>query len=42
MGKRDALREAKEWLRAYEDADGNHPFAHPFYWAAFILVGDGT
>lgn len=34
-----ALREAKQWLRAYE-SDGDRPFEHPYYWSAFILSGD--
>ena len=25
------------WVNQQED----HPFEHPYYWAAFILVGDG-
>jgi len=40
MSKSGALREAKEWLRAYESADGTAPYAHPYYWSAFILIGD--
>ena len=39
MTKAGALREAKLWLRHYEQ-DGYRPFAHPAYWASFILVGD--
>lgn len=35
----DALSEAKESLRTYVDATGARPFAHPFYWSSFILVG---
>ncbi len=38
--KAEALAEAKRWLRDYTDPDGRHPFAHPFYWSAFILMGD--
>lgn len=41
MSKRLALQEAKAWLRGYEDPPGHHPFTHPFYWAAFVLVGEG-
>jgi CHAT domain-containing protein/tetratricopeptide (TPR) repeat protein len=40
MTKADALREAKVWLRGYEDGRGKKPFGHPYYWAAFILIGD--
>jgi CHAT domain-containing protein/tetratricopeptide (TPR) repeat protein len=40
MTKRDALREAKMWLREYRDEDGNHPYTAPYYWASFVLVGD--
>ena len=40
MTKRDALQEAKKWLREYRDEDGNRPYAEPYYWASFVLVGD--
>lgn len=40
MPKSRALREAKRWLMYYADKDGAHPFAHPSYWSAFILMGD--
>jgi CHAT domain-containing protein/tetratricopeptide (TPR) repeat protein len=40
MTKRDALQEAKRWFREYRDEDGNRPYARPFYWASFVLVGD--
>jgi CHAT domain-containing protein len=40
MTKRDALREAKTWLREYRDEDGYHPYTEPYYWASFVLVGD--
>jgi len=39
--KAAALREAKQWLRHYE-SNGVHPFAHPAYWAAFVLIGDAN
>lgn len=39
MGKADALREAKLWLCEHEDEKGNRPYAHPAYWAGFILIG---
>jgi CHAT domain-containing protein len=40
LNKAASLREAKRWLREYRDSRGHHPFDHPFYWAAFVLVGD--
>jgi len=40
MNKATALREAKRWLREHRDSRGRRPFAHPAYWAAFVLVGD--
>jgi CHAT domain-containing protein/Tfp pilus assembly protein PilF len=40
MTKREALREAKAWLRSYRAEDGTQPYSHPFYWASFVLVGD--
>jgi CHAT domain-containing protein len=40
MPKAEALQEAEHWLRTYRDASGRRPFAHPAYWAGFILVGD--
>jgi CHAT domain-containing protein len=36
----EALRGAQADLRAYRDAGGGHPYAHPGYWAPFVLVGD--
>jgi CHAT domain-containing protein/tetratricopeptide (TPR) repeat protein len=39
MGKADALREAKNWLRNYSDDYGAAPYEHPYFWAAFILIG---
>ncbi|MFH1833603.1 MAG: CHAT domain-containing protein [bacterium] len=38
--KAEALREAKAWLRDYADAFGRRPHAHPYFWSAFILLGD--
>ncbi|MBN2170228.1 MAG: CHAT domain-containing protein [Candidatus Krumholzibacteriota bacterium] len=35
----EALREAKRWLRTWTDDAGRTPYAHPFYWSAFILIG---
>ncbi len=40
MTKASALREAKAWLRAYDSEGGRAPYAHPYYWSAFILIGD--
>jgi len=37
--KADALRETRAWLATYEDESGAHPYAHPGYWAAFVLIG---
>ena len=42
MSKGEALREAKQWLRQYRDETGKTPFAHQFYWAPFILIGDAS
>ncbi len=38
--KSEALNDAKRWLREYRTSDGQRPYAHPYYWAAFVLVGD--
>jgi CHAT domain-containing protein len=40
MPKAAALREAKQWLRGYEDEPGHRPYDHPYFWSAFILIGD--
>jgi CHAT domain-containing protein len=73
LGKAEALREAKQWLRnlprpqaealaaqlskgelrltvsplkpstaalAAGADKGDHPYAHPYYWSAFVLLGD--
>ncbi len=39
MGKAEALRDAKRWLRGFEDGTGQQPFRHPAYWSAFVLMG---
>ena len=38
MSKAEALRHAKVWLRRYGESDT--PYDHPYYWSAFVLVGD--
>jgi len=40
VSKAQALREAQSWLRTYRDDTGQRPYEHPYYWSAFILVGD--
>ena len=40
MSKAEALQEAKRWLREYTDEYGNRPYEHPYYWSAFVLIGD--
>ena len=40
VAKVEALREAKLWLRHWRDESGALPFAHPYYWASFVLVGN--
>ena len=42
MSKAEALQEAKLWLRDYTDESGEHPYEHPYFWSAFVLIGDGT
>ena len=40
LSKAEALAEAKAWLRAYADDAGHSPYEHPYYWSAFVLIGD--
>lgn len=40
FSKAEALAEAKAWLRMYEEEPGRRPYEHPYYWSAFILIGD--
>jgi len=40
MAKAEALREAKSWLMNSTDEYGEKQFEHPFFWSAFILIGD--
>jgi hypothetical protein len=37
----EALRGAQRAVRGWRDARGATPYAHPVYWAGFILVGAG-
>lgn len=39
MTKAEALREAQLWIRERRDADGRRPYAHPYFWSGFVLVG---
>ena len=40
MPKAEALQEAKRWLREHTDEYGNRPYEHPYFWSAFVLIGD--
>ena len=40
QAKATALREAKKWLREYEDEAGQRPYEHPYFWSAFVLIGE--
>jgi len=40
MPKAEALQDAKRWLREYTDGSGERPYDHPYYWSAFVLIGD--
>jgi CHAT domain-containing protein len=40
MSKARSLQEAQLWLRDVQDGNGNTPFAHPAYWAGFVLIGN--
>lgn len=40
MSKSRALQEAQLWLRDLKDESGQTPFAHPIYWAGFVLTGN--
>jgi CHAT domain-containing protein len=42
MLKVEALQEAKDWLREWKDARGHRPYAHPFFWAGFVLMGSAN
>ena len=36
----EALRRARLSVRDFATPEGLHPFAHPAYWAGFVLIGD--
>ena len=36
----EALRLARQDVRGFTAPDGTRPFAHPVYWAPFVLVGE--
>jgi CHAT domain-containing protein/tetratricopeptide (TPR) repeat protein len=36
-----ALSQAKQDVRQFQDNNGNHPYTEPWYWAGFIQVGGG-
>ena len=40
MSKARALQEAKRWLRDHTDDQGRRPYEHPYFWSAFVLIGD--
>jgi len=37
----EALADARRWLRDWRAADGTRPYAHPVYWAGFVLLCGG-
>lgn len=40
LSKVESLHEDKERLRSWRDSSGRTPYAAPYYWAGFILMGD--
>jgi CHAT domain-containing protein len=40
LSKAEALRQAKRWLRDQTDPSGSKPYAQPYSWAGFVLLGD--
>lgn len=41
LSRARALQAAAETVRSFVDESGARPYAHPYYWAAFSLFGDG-
>jgi len=41
LSRAAALARARRVLRDHRDADGRRPYGHPYFWAPFVLVGDG-
>ena len=41
LSKAAALQRAIRVLRSHVDGDGKRPYEHPYYWAGFVLYGDG-
>jgi CHAT domain-containing protein len=39
-GERGTIKAALPIRQATDRPDEDRPFAHPYYWAAFILLGD--
>jgi CHAT domain-containing protein/tetratricopeptide (TPR) repeat protein len=39
MSPQEALQEAKIYLAGYRDRTRRKPYAHPYYWSAFVLIG---
>jgi len=40
QAKGAALRDAQLALRNHQAASGEQPYAHPYFWAPFLLIGD--
>jgi CHAT domain-containing protein len=36
-----ALADARRWVRDWTAPDGSRPYAHPVYWAGFVLIEGG-
>jgi CHAT domain-containing protein len=39
-GERGSIKAALPTRKPTEPKEEDRPFAHPYYWAAFILIGD--
>jgi CHAT domain-containing protein len=37
----EALADARHWVRRWRAPDGTTPYAHPVYWAGFVLLCGG-